>query len=662
MNVRDSEVIAGLLLGAGYELTEDEKKADIVIFNTCSVRQHAEDKVFSEVGRISKARSRSKPATRNQRPATNKSKPIIGIVGCMAQNYKETIFERSPFVDFAVGPADIHKIPEIIQELAKQQELFEKKIWETEGQTRPEEIYHTGFYEDKEHAYVVISEGCSNYCSYCVVPYVRGESRNRNYKDILREIAKAAAKGITKITLLGQNVNSYEYEGVNFAKLLQLVNDIEGIKEVGFITSHPKDTSVELFKAMAGLEKMKKILHLPLQSGSDKILKLMNRGYTKGQYLDLVESYRRIVPGGRLSTDIIVGFPTESREDFSETYEMMKKINFDSAYIFKYSPRPNTQAQHLPDDVPKEEKERRHKVLLDFQKELWRKHLKLALVFLAASCIFISQVSLSWAMLDIFDHPQELDRKEKIVKTENQAGLLDYPKECILRGEYEEAYKTCQKLIAYPAAQKFKGEVLYFTGLSCLKLGRFVEARSYFNDILLVENQKEGLKIDASIGIADAYFSEEKFDKALDAYKQILASYPDTPFGAMIYYKLAQITYQTGRQEESSRYLDTVIQEFPLSFEARLARDFQNKANSCETRAADSASYAVQVGCFNEKDNADSTCEKLVRQGFEAYISESQGKDEPRFRVKVGKFDSKDKAETLEGKLKKAGYATKICP
>jgi tRNA-2-methylthio-N6-dimethylallyladenosine synthase len=399
MNVRDSEVICGLLTTNDYRLTTNPEEADIIIFNTCSVRQHAEDKVWSEIGRIAKKRRTLDVGrgTKDEGRRTRKlnAKPIIGLVGCMAQNYKEAVFQRAPAVDFVVGPGDIHKIPSILEQVTTSvrseaepprrgsrhnvtsQGLFELKIWEVDGKTRPSEIYHTGFYEDKDHAYVVISEGCSNYCSYCVVPFVRGELHNRDYKDILQEIEEAVKKGITRITLLGQNVNAYRSPGhqvtrspVNFVKLLKLVNTIKGLEEFGFVTSHPKDTSIELFKVMAECDKLKKYLHLPVQSGSDRILKLMNRGYTKEQYLDLIKNYRELIPGGKISTDIIVGFPTESEKDFSETYALMREVKFDSAYLFKYSPRPNTAAAKLTDDVPKAEKERRHKILLDFQKEL----------------------------------------------------------------------------------------------------------------------------------------------------------------------------------------------------------------------------------------------------------------------------------------------------
>jgi tRNA-2-methylthio-N6-dimethylallyladenosine synthase len=311
---------------------------------------------------------------------------IVGLVGCMAQNYKDGIFKRAPSVDFVVGPSDIEKIPRIIKRLQDTRRmtedashttqdtgLFEYKIWETNGSIRSEDIYHTGFYENKEHAYVVISEGCSNYCSYCVVPYVRGELRNRNPKDILREINEAVNNGITHVTLLGQNVNAYEYEGVNFVKLVGLVNLVKGLKEFSFITSHPKDTSTGLFEAMRDLDKLKKYLHLPVQSGSDKILKLMNRGYARKFYLDLIDNYRKIVKDGVLTTDIIVGFPTETEGDFQDTYKLVEDIQFDAAFIFKYSPRPHTQAANLPDDVPKQEKERRHALILELQKKISKK-------------------------------------------------------------------------------------------------------------------------------------------------------------------------------------------------------------------------------------------------------------------------------------------------
>lgn len=360
MNVRDSEVIAGLLEKEGYKIIDEPDEADIVIFNTCSVRQLAEEKVWSGIGKIAKTRSKQLKGSSRKINTI----PVIGIVGCMAQNYRESIFERAPEVDFVVGTRDIAKIPKILKEIEKHKNSpYEKKIYETDADFRENEIYHTGFHLDKEHAFVVISEGCENYCSYCVVPFVRGALRHRPSEDILKEIKEDIAAGITKITLLGQNVNSYP----RFTELLRKVNDIDGLKQFSFVTSHPKDASVELFKAMAELEKLRKYLHLPIQSGSDRVLKLMNRGYTKEYYLELVKNYRRIVKGGELTSDIIVGFPSETEKDIQDTFDLVKEVKFNAAFIFKYSPRPHTAAASMPDDVPKEEKEKRHALILDLQ-------------------------------------------------------------------------------------------------------------------------------------------------------------------------------------------------------------------------------------------------------------------------------------------------------
>jgi len=394
MNVRDSEVICGLLRATSYELTTKPEEADIIIFNTCSVRQHAEDKVWSEVGRVAKLAMKDEGRRMKEE---GRKRPIIGLVGCMAQNYKEQIFQRAQAVDFVVGPSDIDKIPEIIERVTKSQShkvtggnLFESKIWETDSHVRPEEIYHTGFYEDKNHVYVVISEGCSNYCSYCVVPYVRGPIHHRQPQDIIKEIEKAVASGIQKITLLGQNVNAYKSQGqceakrslprggnvtrsqVGFIELLCLVNAVKELKEFSFITSHPKDVLEGLFKAMAKLNKLKKYLHLPVQSGSNRILKAMNRGYSREYYLQLIEEYRKIVKQGVLTTDIIVGFPGETERDFQDTFDLVKEAQFDAGFIFKYSGRPHTEAEKLTDDVAKEEKERRHSLILQLQKKISR--------------------------------------------------------------------------------------------------------------------------------------------------------------------------------------------------------------------------------------------------------------------------------------------------
>jgi len=369
MNVRDSEVIAGLLIKEGYRLTDNEGEADIVIFNTCSVRQHAEDKVWSAAGRLNR---------RAAGDSNRKSRPIIGICGCMANCYREDIFRRAPNIDFAVGTRDIARIPDILRNLTEGGGFFEKKIYELNGKLRENEIYHTGFHLDRHHAFVVISEGCENFCSYCVVPYTRGELTHRESGDIIEEIEENIKAGIVRITLLGQNVNQWRGSGgeVTFPDLLRQVNKIKGLKGFSFITSHPKDAGTDLFYAMRDCAKLKKYLHLPLQSASNRILRLMNRGYTKEHYLDIISQYRKIVPGGELTTDIIVGFPSETESDFQQTYEALKNIRFDKAYIFKYSPRPHTKASELRDDVPQSEKERRHRIILELQKEISRSRRK----------------------------------------------------------------------------------------------------------------------------------------------------------------------------------------------------------------------------------------------------------------------------------------------
>jgi tRNA-2-methylthio-N6-dimethylallyladenosine synthase len=366
MNARDSEVIKGLLVAEGYKLTDDPKRADVVLFNTCSVREHAEERVWSTIGKFKKI------GKQVNRPTI---KPIIGVIGCMAQNYKKDILKRAPNVDIVCGPSEIDNIALYLEEAIRNK----VQVVAVSERKRKDAIYHTGFYEKKDHAYIVISEGCDNYCTYCVVPYVRGRLAHRAPQDILREAREAVACGLKNITLLGQNVNSYKSQvtshklQVGFVELLKNVSEIDGIKSLSFLTSHPKDVTEELFELMAQKPVIKKCLHMPLQSGSDRILKLMNRGYSAGKYLKLVDQYRTSVYNGQLSTDIIVGFPGETEEDFRKTREFLENIRFDSAYIFKYSPRPNTKASLMPDDVPRQEKERRHADLLNLQKEISKK-------------------------------------------------------------------------------------------------------------------------------------------------------------------------------------------------------------------------------------------------------------------------------------------------
>jgi tRNA-2-methylthio-N6-dimethylallyladenosine synthase len=354
MNVRDSEIVRGILEECKYQFVDDESHADIVIFNTCSVREHAEHRAISVLGSFIKK--------------DKKHKKIFALIGCVAEYKKESLFRRLPDLDIIAGPADIYSLPELILQALNNK----TNIAALSRNRQPRSLKNINPYyrSSKTHAFVNISYGCDNFCSYCVVPYVRGREVSRPLGDIVEEICGLLERGIREITLLGQNVNSYKSaDNIDFVGLLKKVNTISGIKKISFVTSHPKDVSKQLFEAMRDLDKVDKHLHLPFQSGSDRILKLMNRGYTKRKYLTLAEDYKKTV-GGTLSTDVIVGFPTETEEDFFHTKDVLEKVNFRNAYIFKYSSRPGTKAYALDDDVTKDVKEKRHNILLDLQKKI----------------------------------------------------------------------------------------------------------------------------------------------------------------------------------------------------------------------------------------------------------------------------------------------------
>ncbi|MFH1045702.1 MAG: tRNA (N6-isopentenyl adenosine(37)-C2)-methylthiotransferase MiaB [Candidatus Omnitrophota bacterium] len=363
MNFRDSEIILGMLTARGFTPVTSEKEADIILFNTCSVRQHAEERVWGQLGKLLKQNKKyitGKPANRQ----TGKPK-IIGIVGCMAQAYQDAIFRRFPQVDLICGPANIYDIPDLVTRAIREK----TQLLAVANLTRPL-LPESNFRADKLKALVNIMYGCNNFCSYCIVPYVRGREISRPLADIIREITDLARSGIKEVTLLGQNVNSYGRDlagKVNFVHLLEQVDAIDGIARIRFMTSHPKDATKDLFQAMRTLPKLCEHLHLPLQSGSDKVLRLMNRKYTLKDYLKLVAELRWLIPECALTTDIIVGFPGETKSDFEETRQAMKKIQFDEAFIFKYSPRPETQAARLKDNVMPQEKEKRHQALLTLQ-------------------------------------------------------------------------------------------------------------------------------------------------------------------------------------------------------------------------------------------------------------------------------------------------------
>ena len=356
MNSRDSEFIAGLFVKRDYKLTDSTAKADIILFNTCSVRGHAEDRAISAMRQL----------------MHKYKKRIYGMIGCAAQNLKDKLFEKLPDLDIVCGTGEITRLPELVQEAEKNKVLALGNL--DAPLPEKEAIYR----DNPKHAYVSIMRGCNNYCSYCVVPYVRGKERSRKINDIIKEVKSLLKKDIREITFLGQNVNSYKDGTISFVELLKKVNEIKDIKKISFMTSHPKDATLKLFEAIKNLDKVVKHLHLPIQSGSDRILHLMNRGYASKKYLQLVKEARDIIPDLRLTTDIIVGFPGETKKDFQDTLNLMKNVKFNQAYIFKYSSRSGTKAAKMEDSVSDEEKKRRHKIILDLQKELSKrkKHAK----------------------------------------------------------------------------------------------------------------------------------------------------------------------------------------------------------------------------------------------------------------------------------------------
>jgi len=361
MNERDTEIICGLMLDEGYAPVYTPQEADLVIYNKCSVRKHAEDRVWGSLKQI-----KSKGRDCRGHSGLAMTKPIIGLVGCMGKAYESEIFKKLPNVDFVCGPANIYEIPELVEKVKD----GETHLVATDKDQRPMKQLSDMKRDQQLRLWVNISQGCNNFCSYCIVPHVRGREISRSSKDIISEIEGLIANGTKEVTLLGQNVNSYDDNGFSFVQLLERVNSIEGLTRLRFMTSHPKDAHVELFKAIKSLDKVCEHIHLPIQSGSDRVLNLMNRKYTSEHYLNLVDQLRKEVPNCAISTDIIVGFPTETDQDFKQTYDLMEKIGFNSSFIFKYSTRPYTKAAEMKDDVPMQVKEERNYQLLELQEEM----------------------------------------------------------------------------------------------------------------------------------------------------------------------------------------------------------------------------------------------------------------------------------------------------
>lgn len=356
MNVHDSEKLSGMLREMGYEPAEDKKQADVIIFNTCCVRENAELRVYGNVGAL-RMLKQEKPWLK------------IGICGCMMQqaDVVAAVKRRFPFVDMVFGSHNTHELP-ILLYGALTDGLAQYKVLES-----PDAIIEgTPISRDNGFsAWITVMYGCNNFCSYCIVPYVRGRERSRKSVDIINEARELAKQGYKEITLLGQNVNSYGKDcgEISFAELLKELNKIDGISRIGFMTSHPKDCSDELIQAIAECKKVSRQLHLPVQSGSDRILKEMNRRYTQEDYLRLIDRVKKAIPDVALTTDIIVGFPGETEEDFEQTLKLYKAVGFASSFTFIYSKRNGTPAAKMDEQVPVDVKKERLARLIELQAE-----------------------------------------------------------------------------------------------------------------------------------------------------------------------------------------------------------------------------------------------------------------------------------------------------
>ena len=352
MNEEDSEKLSGMLKRVGYTKTENKEDAGIILFNTCCVRENAENKVFGNLGSLKHLKKENPDL-------------IIGICGCMMQQegMADKILKKFPYVNIVFGTHNAYKFPEYLNRVKTEgvqiKEIFNKETDIVEGLPIDR--------ESNVKAFVTIMYGCNNFCTYCIVPYVRGRERSRKPEDILNEVRELVAQGYKEITLLGQNVNSYGKgleEEVDFAKLLRMINEIEGLERVRFMTSHPKDLTHDVIMAIKECDKLCEQIHLPVQSGSNSILKKMNRHYTKEYYLDLIKKIKEEIPGVTLTTDIIVGFPGETEEDFQETLELVKEVGYSSAFTFIYSRRNNTPADMMLNQISEEDKHHRFNRLI----------------------------------------------------------------------------------------------------------------------------------------------------------------------------------------------------------------------------------------------------------------------------------------------------------
>ena len=352
MNVADSELVESILKREGYCATQNMHAADAIFVNTCAIREHAEEKVHSRLGTFHKVKK--------ERPEV-----IVGVLGCMAQNLKDELLENKPYIDLILGPDSYRSLSDVFSRKTK----YNGNVVDTKLSRF--EVYDDLFPSRKEgvNAWISIMRGCDKFCTFCIVPFTRGRERSRSVESIRQEASEAVANGFVEVTLLGQNVNSYHHEKRKFHHLLEEVASVSGLKRIRYTSPHPQDVTEELLSVMAAYPVICNSIHLPLQAGSNRILKRMNRTYSKEHFIALADKIRAYLPGVGISTDIIVGFPGEQAADFQETLDVMNSVKFDSAFTFKYSPRPYTKAEQYSDQIPEVVKQERLQKVIDVQRK-----------------------------------------------------------------------------------------------------------------------------------------------------------------------------------------------------------------------------------------------------------------------------------------------------
>ena len=352
MNVADTEIVQGILQNNGYDSTGDAEDADIILINTCSIRENAEQRIYGRLGNFKTFKDK-------------KPDLVVGILGCMAERLRKDLVGKKKIVDVVVGPDEYRRLPELIDVAFNGDKGIGVKLSKTE--TYDDLVPHR---EDGLSAWISVMRGCDKFCTFCVVPFTRGRERSRSLGSVVEEVRQLSDRGFKEVTLLGQNVNSYSDNGYDFADLLAACAEVDGSVRIRFTTSHPQDLSDKLLYTIAEYKNICNYIHLPVQSGSDRILELMNRTYTIKHYLNLIDKTRKIIPGVSFSTDIITGFPTETYDDHLKTLEVMKEVKYDGAYMFKYSPREGTKAFRMNDNVTDETKTKRLQEIINLQQQI----------------------------------------------------------------------------------------------------------------------------------------------------------------------------------------------------------------------------------------------------------------------------------------------------